>query len=96
MYQIADRLYIGDLAMPQKNGILRSLKKGIMSHWTYLVIRDESNSHIEIIHSSIFIRNYRDRDDITLIGLAIGRLEAMEVVRDIIDDIYNKSEQSVS
>jgi hypothetical protein len=85
-------IYAGKKAALHRHSIISALKKGKPCPGVYVLTRAvDSDGILDIYHSAVILSGfYRDRE-ITVIGIAMGRREAMEVARLIVDDMYRKN-----
>lgn len=87
-----DHLYMGEKAKKQRYGILKGLREKKWQPEIYVIMPPESGNNIlEIIPSvMLHIPPYRERE-ILLLGVAVTYWEALEVAREIVDDLYQKT-----
>jgi len=85
-------LYAGKQAAKHKTAIIRSLRKREFSPGTYVIVRAlDSDGLLEIYHSIVFLKDYYQKQDPFIIGIASGKTEAMEVAGKIVDDMYHRN-----
>jgi len=85
-------LYIGKTASENKSAIIRALRKGKPQLGTYVITRAmDSDGILDIYHNAVLLSGYyKDRDPL-IMGIATGKREAMEVARNIVNDMYLKN-----
>ena len=85
-------LYMGENASRNRVSILEGLRKGKMLVDTYVITLPESGNHIlDILPVSLLTRQQRDGKDFLVLGIARGYEEAAQVVRSMVDDMYQKT-----
>lgn len=87
--QFSDRLYAGKKAAPIKKQILECLQKKVFQPEVYVITPPKNGNHIlDIYPSALFqLPSYREKNDLIL-GIAVTYWEALEVVRDMVEDMY--------
>ncbi|WP_153064136.1 hypothetical protein [Vallitalea guaymasensis] len=91
--EYADNIYISKEINDKKtNKIFRKLKRRKHIRDVYfLTCIEESKNPMEILLSTELYRLEDKGNDILIIGIAKGRDNAFELVRDIYDDVYTSS-----
>ena len=85
-------MYIGENAARNRNRILKGLRNGSLLPDTYVITLPESGNHIlDILPVSLLTRQQRDGKDFLVLGIARGYEEAAQVVRSMVDDMYQKT-----
>ena len=89
-------LYFGEKAIKSKYKIYRKLKTNSFDLDTYLItLSDNPNNLLDIISSNMLKQPYfkqkEVQDNIFVIGIAKGKEEAYEVVRNLIDKVYKET-----
>ena len=85
-------LYMGENASRNRVSILEGMRKGKMLVDTYVITLPESGNHIlDILPVSLLTRQERDGKDFLVLGIARGYEEAAQVVRSMVDDMYQKT-----
>lgn len=90
------KLYLGERAKEAKYKVFGRIRKGRFQFDTFLIIlSDHPDNLLEILSANILKQPYykkkKNIENIYVVGLAIGRDEALEVVRRIIDDVYQNT-----
>ena len=82
-------LYTGRYASIHRASIIRGLRHGKDMPSVYVIARAmDSDGILEIYRSQEFRKEYYQKKDPLVVGLAMSRTEAEEVVRQIVDDLY--------
>lgn len=69
-----------------------SHKAGLLN--TYLIILPTyGNNQLEIINSTELLQKHYDNVTTCIVGIAIGKEEALELVEKIVDDVINRQGQ---
>ena len=85
-------MYIGENAARNRRRILEGLRNGSLLPDTYVITLPESGNHIlDIIPVSLLTRQQRDGKDFLVLGISRGYEEAAQVVRSMVDDMYQKT-----
>ena len=85
-------MYIGENAARNRNRILEGLRNGSLLPDTYVITLPESGNHIlDIRPVSLLRKEERESRELLILGIARGYGEAAEVVRSMIDDMYQKT-----
>lgn len=87
------KLYLGEKAKEAKYKIFGIVKKRKFSNDTYFVVISENiNNQLEIVPYKYYLFPHFKKKEydskIFIVGLAKGEAEAMELVRQIVDDTY--------
>ena len=84
-----EKLYFGEKAADNRKSVLKDIRKGKFLPGVCIVtIASNPNNILDIIEVYTLLQPAIDTDDITVVGIAYGKEEAMELVRQIIDDAY--------
>lgn len=83
---------MGENAARNRSHILKGLRKGSLLPDTYVITLPESGNHIlDIRPVSLLSKEERESSDFLILGIARGYMEAAEVVRSMVDDMYQKT-----
>ena len=82
-------MYIGENAARNRRRILEGLRNGSLLPDTYVITLPESGNHILDIRPVSLLR--KEERESVILGIARGYGEAAEVVRSMIDDMYQKT-----
>lgn len=88
------KLYLGDNAKKAKYKIFGRIRKNRFQIDTFLITLSESPDNLLEIFSANFLKQpyfkkKKNTENIYIVGIAKGYAEALEVVRTIVDDVYN-------
>lgn len=88
------KLYLGDNAKKEKYKVFGRVQKGRFSPDTFLITLANSDGNLLEITPVNFLyqphfKNRKNLEKIYVVGIAKGRDEALELVRIIIDEVYN-------
>ena len=87
-----EHMYMGENAGRNRISILEGLRKGSLLPDTYVITLPESGNHILDIRPVCLLRKEeRESRELLILGIARGYGEAAEVVRSMIDDMYQKT-----
>lgn len=89
------KLYMGDTARTQKYKMFGYIRKNRFSMNTYLIaLSNHPDNLLDIFSANVLKQPHfkkKQTGDMYIVGLAKGRDEALEVVRQIIDDVYTNT-----
>lgn len=90
------KLYLGDNAKKAKYKIFGRICRGRFQTDTFLItLSDNPDNLLEVYAANILLQPYFKKkahhDKIYVVGLAKGYLEALEVVRLVIDEVYQNT-----
>ena len=90
------RLYLGEQAKSAKYKMFGMIRKGRFQSDTFLImLPSNQNNVLDIISANYVLQPHFKKktykEDLYVVGLAKGQGEAMELVRDIVDEVYNKT-----
>lgn len=84
-----EHMYMGENAARNRISILEGLRKGSLLPDTYVITLPESGNHIlDIRPVSLLTEKERESKSFLILGIARGYNEATEVVRSMVDDMY--------
>lgn len=84
-----DNLYLTDEIKKKKNRVLRKIKAQKFVLGLYIItLPSEDNGLLEIYPQYILLSSFYNQMDITVVGLAFGKDEAIELTNSIISDCY--------
>lgn len=89
-------LYMGDNAKKEKYKVFGHVVKERLQKDTFLIILSRSSGNLlEIVNSNFILQPHFKKKSVKskiyVVGLAKGREEALELVRVIIDDVYQNT-----
>lgn len=87
-----NHLYVGEKAKKRRFSIIRGLRKGKLQPEVYVITPPQNGNNILDIYPSamLLLPPYRD-EDMMVLGIAVTYWEALEVARDIVDELYQKT-----
>lgn len=86
------RLYVGEIAKQKKYKIIGKIRYHRLQINAYVIaLPSNKNNLLDIFPSYELLQNYYRSRDMMIVGIACGYDEALEVVRNIIHDIYNNT-----
>ncbi len=84
-----EHLYLGEKAKKHRFKVLQGLRAGKLQPEVYVITPPESgNNLLEIYPSVMFLLPPLSGEDRLIVGVAVTYWEALEVVRQIVDDLY--------
>lgn len=85
-------LYIGKKAEKVREGIISGIEQKKLQLEVFVIIRPESGHNLFEIYPSpiLLLPPYREQEFL-VIGIAVTYWEALEVVRRIVEDLYQKT-----
>lgn len=82
-------LYMGDKARENRALVLGGIREGQIMPDVYVITLPESGNHIlDILPASLITKKEKEADGLLVLGVAKGYGEAHEVVRVMVDDMY--------
>lgn len=85
-------LYMGERAGKNRPKVLRGIREGRPMPDTYVITLPQSGNHIlDIRPVMLLTKEERETDDLLVLGAASGYGEACQVVRAMVDDMYQKT-----
>lgn len=86
-----DNLYLGKHCILRVNRLKYKITHRIPHPTVYLIALPRSeNSVLEMIPSQMLMQKLYPKDDLRIIGMGADRGEAMELMRQIIDEVYRE------
>lgn len=87
-----DHLYVGEKAKKHRFRILQGLREGRFLPDVYVITPPQNGKNLLEIYPSamLLLPPYRDQE-FFVIGVAVTYWEALELVRQIVDDLYQKT-----
>lgn len=90
------KLYLGENAEKQKYKVFGKIRKNKFQIDTYLIsLAANSDDLLDILPANIllqpFYKNKKNVENIYIIGIAKGYDEALELVRAIVDEVYQST-----
>ncbi len=90
--RVFDHLYVGKKAEPVRKQILQGLSEKRFQPEVYVITPPRNGNNVLDIYPSplLLLPPYRD-EELVVAGIAVTYWEALEVVRDMVDDMYQKT-----
>lgn len=90
--QFSEHLYVGKKAAPVKGQILQLLQEKKLQPEVYVITPPRNGNNVLDIYPSalLLIPPYRN-EEFFVLGIAVTYWEALEVVRELVDDLYRKT-----
>ncbi len=87
-----DHLYMGKKAGKRRFPILQGLREGKLLPEVYVITPPQNGNNILDIYPSVMLHlpPYCDQD-LMIVGVAVTYWEALDVVRQIVDDLYHQT-----
>lgn len=87
-----NHLYVGDKAKKRRFSIIQGIRAGKLQPDVYVITPPQNGNNILDIYPSavLLLPPYRD-EDFQVLGIAVTYWEALEVVRRMVDDMYQRT-----
>ena len=84
-------MYFGSKASESKKSVLKDIRKGkYLPGVCVVTLPSNADNVLDIIEVYTLLQPAINTEDMTVVGIAFGKEEAMEVVRRIVDDTYRE------
>ena len=85
-------LYMSEELIPKKTEIIEKIMNNKWQIEKYLIVlaKNEVN-HLEYFSSVLLIQKSICKDDLFVVGIANGELDAMELVEKIVQEVYDET-----
>lgn len=86
-------LYVGQKAKKKRFSIIQNIRKGRYQAGVHVITPSSGGRNIMDIYPSgvLLSEYYSKKEDLLILGIAADYYEALEVVRDIVDEMYQKT-----
>lgn len=86
-------LYVGEKAKKRRFSMIQNIRRNKFQPGVHILLPASNEKNILDIYSATDLRIQRDMEDknLLILGIAADYYEALEVARDIIDDMYKKT-----
>ena len=86
-----DHLYVGEKAKKNRFSIIQGIREGKLQPEVYVITMPQNGNNLYDIYPSamLLLLPYRDTD-YQVLGIAVTYWEALEVVRQMVDDRYQE------
>lgn len=90
--QFSEHLYVGKKAAPVKAQIIQLLQEKKLQPEVYVIAPPKNGNNVLDIYPSalLLVPPYRN-EEFLILGIAVTYWEALEVVRELVDDLYRKT-----
>lgn len=86
-----DHLYLGKKCLHRANRLKYKIANKLPHQTVYLITLPQGkNSVLEIIPSTVLLQEAYPDQDMRIVGMGANRGEAMELTRQIIDEVYHQ------
>ncbi len=90
--RLFDHLYVGKKAAPVRKQILQGLNEKRIQPEVYVITPPRNgNNVLDIYPSALLLLPPYCSEELSVVGIAVTYWEALEVVRDIVDDMYQRT-----
>ena len=90
--KLCKKLYFGEMAEKQNKELLRNVKHKKWGIGMYVIALSETdNNLLDIYNTMWFEQKYYKKRKLDIVGIAIGKSEAVTLVQKIIDAVYTKT-----
>lgn len=84
-------LYLGEAAAKKHYKLLRRINKRHLSNAYVITLPSNEENILDIYSYNELLQKHYDDRSMFVVGLACGKDEAMELTRDIIQDVYSST-----
>lgn len=87
-----NHLYVGKKAKRRRHAIIRGIRDGVFDSRSYVITPPQNGNNILEIHPAamLLLPHLKDQE-LLILGIAADYWEALEVVRQIVDDMYQQT-----
>ena len=90
--KVYKNLYTSEILKKKKEKILRNMEKGKYSFDLFvLTLNPEDGQHLEIYPACMFYQSVIKHEDLILVGIASGYEDALFLLEDIVDEVYEQT-----
>lgn len=87
-----DKLYMSKKLVPKRDDILKKLELGKWQLNIYLIVlARKSANQLEFYSSTMLLQEAYDKSNLLVVGIADGYDEAVKLVRQITDEVYQET-----
>lgn len=85
-------LYVGEKAKRHRFAMIQAIRENRLSPLAYVITpASNGNNLLDIYPAAMLLMPGFPKDDLWILGIASGYWEALELVRKIVDDIYQRT-----
>lgn len=90
--RFSERLYVGKKAEQKRDRILQGLREGALQPQVYVLIPAKNGNNLLDIYPCAMLKlpGFPDADPL-VVGVAVTYWEALEVARQIVDELYRET-----
>lgn len=87
-----DHLYVGEKAKRRRYAIIQGIRDGVFDPRSYVITPPQNGNNILDIYPAamLLLPPYKDQE-LLILGIAADYWEALEVVRRMVDEMYQKT-----
>ena len=90
--KIYQELYVSEELEKRRDDVIQKLKEDKIQWNIYLIVLvGHNNSQLEIVNSTLLVHKLFPREGIIIVGIAKGKSQAMELIKEIVSSIYAKT-----
>lgn len=87
-----NHLYVGKKAKRKRYKIIQSIREGRFDPCTYVITPPQNgNNVLDIYPAAMLLQPHYQAQELLILGIADNYWEALEVVRNMVDDLYQKT-----
>lgn len=92
MIQWVTKLYIGDKLAKKKEKVIASINQKEATFDVYCIaFASQSSNLFDVLNANELLFPHYRRRDVSIVGIAKGREEAILLVKDMLLEVYNKT-----
>ncbi len=93
MIRWADKLYLGDSIKGRKAKVMKAIEAGKLAFSVYCITYAVNPENLlDIINANELSFSYYQKQEMHIVGLAGSKSEALELVRNMIEEMYRETE----
>lgn len=93
--KIYSNLYVDEILTSEKEEILKKIKRNELQIEIYLIILAKNQkNHLEVYNSMFLTQQSISKQEMLLVGIAGGYLNAMNLVEKITQDVYDETKNT--
>jgi hypothetical protein len=90
--KVIQDVYVGKKAKEKQEQILRNIRKHKPQSGVYCISLAKNGCDLlEIYHNNLLLQSFYKNSDKMIVGIAVGYEEAIEVVTEIVEEMYHKT-----
>lgn len=85
-------LYLDDKLVHTKDKVLSKIENDEWQSEKYLItLTKNEKNHLEVFHSVLLLQKAISKEDLFIVGIASGYIEALELVEKITQEVYDET-----